>query len=313
MSLARSRRDGMVTLVAPIRSARRASKPSGSALLDVAISRTSTELEPLQPTGRTSPVASTRSSVAWVSAGSSPISSSSKVPPSAWTMHPTFSANAPGKAPATWPNKVLSMMLAATALQSTWTIGPRARSEAAWMARAKVSLPVPGSPMIRIGRRLRAALAATARAVRKSGEAPTSSSSASSGASFSDKGASSPAARRRSRWALKRFQQPFRGDRLGEEIAGAGAHGVDRLVDRPAVGQHDDRQLRPHRAHGGDQARPGLGVPARQQGGAHFAAVRTLQQAGGGFGASGADDAPAGARRRRRDHPPLGGVGIDQQ
>ena len=93
------------------------------------------------------------------------------------------------------------MMLAATALQSTVTSGPRARRLAMWMARAKVSLPLPGSPTIRIGRRLRAALAATASAVRKSGAAPTSCSSDSSGAIFSDMGASSPCARRRSAWA----------------------------------------------------------------------------------------------------------------
>ena len=67
------------------------SKSSGRDRLDVAISRTSTEFEPLQPTGRTSPVASTRSRRFCVSAGSSPISSSSKVPPSAWTMLPIFS------------------------------------------------------------------------------------------------------------------------------------------------------------------------------------------------------------------------------
>ena len=45
------------------------------------------------------------------------------------------------------------------------------------------------------------ALAATASAARKSGAAPTSWSSDSSGAIFSDSGASSPVARRRSAWA----------------------------------------------------------------------------------------------------------------
>ncbi len=66
------------------------------------------------------------------------------------------------------------------------------------MARATVSLPVPGSPMIRIGRRLRAALAATAKAARYAGDEPTSWSSESSGASFSETGTSSPAGLRRS-------------------------------------------------------------------------------------------------------------------
>ena len=55
----RSRSGGMVTVVAEIRPARPARKSSGSARLVVAITRTSTEFDPLQPTGRTSPVART--------------------------------------------------------------------------------------------------------------------------------------------------------------------------------------------------------------------------------------------------------------
>ena len=87
------------------------------------------------------------------------------MPPSAWTILPVLAANAPGKAPFSWPNNSLSMMFAATALQSSvdaaglWRAGLRA-----WIARASVSLPVPGSPMISTGRRLRADLAATASA-----------------------------------------------------------------------------------------------------------------------------------------------------
>ena len=61
------------------------------------MTRTSTELLPLQPTGRTSPVASTRSSSSWVSGGSAAISSSSSVPPSASSILPVLAAKAPGK------------------------------------------------------------------------------------------------------------------------------------------------------------------------------------------------------------------------
>ena len=198
MSPLRSRSGGNVTVVALIRSARPALKSSGRGRLLVAMTRTSTEWLPLSPTGRTSPVARTRSSSSCVSAGNAPISSSSRVPPSASTILPILAAKAPGKAPFSWPNNSLSMMLAGTALQSTVSSGPRARRLAAWIARAIVSLPVPGSPTIRIGRRLRAALAAIASEDRNSGEAPTICSSSSSGASFSDTGASSPEPRRRS-------------------------------------------------------------------------------------------------------------------
>ena len=120
MSLARSRSGEMVTMVAPNALGEAGSKPSGSGLLDVAISRTSTLLEPLQPTGRTSPVASTRSSVACVSARQ--LRRSRRAAGCRRRLRsilPIFSANAPGNAPATWPNKLLSMMFAATALQST--------------------------------------------------------------------------------------------------------------------------------------------------------------------------------------------------
>jgi hypothetical protein len=48
-------------------------------------------------------------------------------------------ANAPGKAPFSWPNSSLSMMFAAIALQSTVSSGPLARRLAALIARETVS------------------------------------------------------------------------------------------------------------------------------------------------------------------------------
>ena len=99
--------------------------------------------------------------------------------------------------------------------------GPLARRLAAWIARATVSLPVPGSPMIRIGNRLRAPLAATASDARNCGAAPTSCSSE-SGASFSETGASSPAALRRSEFAAS------------ASSSRSGATGRTRKSDAPA-------------------------------------------------------------------------------
>ena len=66
------------------------------------------------------------------------------MPPSAWTSLPVFGAKAPGKAPFSWPNSSLSMMFGGIALQSSDSSGPLARRLAAWIARATVSLPVPG-------------------------------------------------------------------------------------------------------------------------------------------------------------------------
>ena len=51
--------------------------------------------------------------------GKDAISSRTSVPPSAWTSLPILAAKAPGKAPFSWPNSSLSMMFAATALQSS--------------------------------------------------------------------------------------------------------------------------------------------------------------------------------------------------
>ena len=183
------------------------------------------------------------------------------------------------------------MMFAAIALQSSDSSGPLARRLAAWIARATVSLPVPGSPTIRIGRRLRADLAATASAARNSGAAPTSCSSASSGASFSETGASSPAARRRSALAAS------------ASSSRSGATGRTRKSDAPArIASTATETLSPWErtitgrscalvAQRRDQLGPVLRVPAAEQRGLHFAAVRALEQ--------GERASPRRPRRRR--------------
>jgi hypothetical protein len=81
-----------------------------------------------------------------MASGMSPISSSSSVPPEAFTSKPTRGALAPVKAPRTWPNSSLSSRLAGTALQLMATKGPLRRGLPAWSALATSSLPVPVSP-----------------------------------------------------------------------------------------------------------------------------------------------------------------------
>ena len=112
----------------------------------------------------------------------------------------------------------------------------------------------------------------------------------------------------------ERVEQPLGRDRLGEEIAGPGAHRLDRERDRAAVGKHDDRQVGRRRGAARRSARGrSSSVPLGEDRGAHFAAVRPLEQAERAFGAGGADHAPPGARGDRGHVPPLAGVGIHQQ
>ena len=186
--------------------------------------------------------------------------------------------------------------------------GPLARRLAAWIARASVSLPVPGSPMIRTGRRLRADLAATASAARNSGAAPISCSSASVGASFSDTGASSPAARRRSALAASASSSRSGRDRADQEIGRAGAHRLDgdRKRCRRATSTMTGR-FGAVLAQRGDQLRALSRVPAAEQRGLHFAAVRPLKQRERHLLVGGADHAPAGARGDGRNQPALVG------
>ncbi len=76
----------------------------------------------------------------------SPISSSSRLPPSAAWNSPRWFASAPVKAPFTWPNSSDSSSASGIALQFTATKGRPARGLARWMAWASSSLPVPLSP-----------------------------------------------------------------------------------------------------------------------------------------------------------------------
>ena len=199
------------------------------------------------------------------------------------------------------------------ALQSTMTSGPRARRLAAWIARATVSLPVPGSPMIRIGRRLRAALAATASAARNSGAAPTSCSSESAGASFSETGRQLASGAAAVGIGGERFEQALGRDRLARKSVAPARIASTATATKSPWRKDDDRQSgavarRAAIARGpcslvpiGEEARPGL------RGRAGLAAGRR------GLGAVGTDRAPAGARGDCGQVPALGGIGFHQQ
>ena len=163
------------------------------------------------------------------------------------------------------------------------------------------------------GRRLRADLAATASAARNSGAAPTSCSSSSAGASFSETGASSPDGRRRS--ALTASASSSRSGATGRtRKSDAPARIASTAVgDRIAVRKDDDGQIGPVLAQRLDQLRALLGLPAAEDRGLHLAAVRPLEQGDGLLAVGGADDAPRRARGDGGDQSALVGIGVEQQ
>ena len=108
--------------------------------------RTSTVVDLFSPTRRISPLSSTRSSLACIALGSSPISSRKIVPPLATSKSPTRCSSAPVNAPFAWPNSSLSMSVSGSAPQLIATNGMSARVLWSWIDRATNSLPVPVSP-----------------------------------------------------------------------------------------------------------------------------------------------------------------------
>jgi hypothetical protein len=112
--------------------------------------------------GVTSPSCTTRRSLTWASSGSSPSSSRKTVPRWAASKTPRRCSVAPENAPFSWPNSVDSTSSRGMAPQLTATNLP-GRRLAAWIARARSSLPVPDSPSIRIGTSQREARAAWSR------------------------------------------------------------------------------------------------------------------------------------------------------
>ena len=110
--------------------------------------RTSTLMLLLSPTRRISRLSSTRSSLACIDLGSSPISSRNSVPPSATSNSPTRCSSAPVKAPLRWPKSSLSIRFSGKAPQLIATNGCSRRRLCSCSERATSSLPVPVSPRI---------------------------------------------------------------------------------------------------------------------------------------------------------------------
>ena len=112
------------------------------------MTRTSTRLVSVDPTGRTSPLCRKRRSMTWASSGRSPISSRNTVPPSATARRPRFLATAPVNAPRSCPNSSLSSSSRVSAPQFTVVRRTRSRVLSRWIAVATSSFPVPVSPCI---------------------------------------------------------------------------------------------------------------------------------------------------------------------
>ncbi|KGD15241.1 hypothetical protein DO70_4342 [Burkholderia pseudomallei] len=100
-----------------------------------------------EPTGSNSLSCSTRSSLPCSGTGMSPISSRKSVPPSASSNLPTRPLrSAPVYAPGAAPKNSVSSSASGIAATLTVTSGFNARADAAWIACASSSLPVPVSP-----------------------------------------------------------------------------------------------------------------------------------------------------------------------
>ena len=132
--------------------------------------------------------------------------------------------------------------------------------------------------------------------------------------SFRTTGASSPCGAAAVGMGGERLEQPLGRDRLGEEIDGAGAHRLDRERDRAAVGEHDDRQV----GRGTGAARRSAPGPSSSSQ-LESNAARTSRPCGPcsrptALSAQAAPTTLQPARDGdRRQLPPLVGVGIDQQ
>jgi hypothetical protein len=106
----------------------------------------------------------------------------------------------------------------------------------------------------------------------------------------------------------QRFEEALRRYGADEEVRGAGAHCLDRNRDGVTMGENDNGQVRTVLAKRRNQLWSALGIPASEQHGEHFAAVRPLEEGSGHFFVSGANDAPSGTASDRRDEPTLLGI-----
>ena len=127
----------------------------------------------LPPTRSNSPSCRTRSSFACSGGGSSPTSSRKMVPPGgASSKRPRRRSSAPVKAPRSCPNSSVSTSPSGSAAQFTLTRARFARGEAAWIARAMSSFPVPVSPVTSTVASVAATRATRSRTPRSAAELP---------------------------------------------------------------------------------------------------------------------------------------------
>ncbi len=113
--------------------------------------RVSTAISSRPPTLWMMPPWRKRSNLTWRLTGNSPISSRKSVPLWAYCNFPCTVALAPVNAPRSWPKNSDSRRFSGMAPQLIGINGPFLRKLASWMARATSSLPVPLSPVIKIG------------------------------------------------------------------------------------------------------------------------------------------------------------------
>ena len=153
MSSGRSRSGGrwMTTVFRRYRRSSRkrpAAISTGSSALVADSTRTFTNRSLDEPTRCSSPVCSTRSSLAWSRTGMLAISSRNSVPSSASSKQPMRSNRASVNAPLTCPKSSLSAIPSARPPAFIVTSGRLRRSESACSQVATTSLPVPCSPVI---------------------------------------------------------------------------------------------------------------------------------------------------------------------
>ena len=212
---------------------------AGRSLLVAAITRASTLIRCVLPTGSTTCSCSARSTLACVFRLMSPISSRKIVPPSAASNLPRRSDTAPVNAPRTWPNSSDSIRSSGIAAQFTSMNGPACRRLNAWTVRATSSLPVPFSPNTSTRPLVGAAMATCSRNCPIVGLSPIIVRRRSTRARRSRFSASS------TRWrsALRTTSTVFSRDkRLFDEVEGAHLDGAHRRLDvAVARDQHDLR------------------------------------------------------------------------
>ena len=165
---------------------------------------------------------------------------------------PCRCAAAPVNDPFSWPNSSLSSRVSGSAAQLMATNLPGRRlAEASWMARAICSLPVPVSPRISTVELVSATWLISSNTSCIRGLLLMHVAERVPAADSCRRAATSSMQRPLAQRALDEQAQVLRVGRLGEEVVGPQAHGLDRLVHAPVPGGHDDR----------DRQRCGPGCP----------------------------------------------------